>query len=67
MRLQKCIGPIEDGDKLMQKWTCKKNPDLEKTVEVEWFYTMLSQIYEKKGFSSSILLTIIYNIIVTAK
>ena len=21
MRLQKCTGPIEEGDKLMQKWT----------------------------------------------
>ena len=41
MQLQKFIGPIEEGDKLIQKWT-EKNPDLEKTVEVEWFCTMLS-------------------------
>ena len=51
MRLQKIIGPIEEGDKLMQKWT-KENPDLEKTVEVEWFCTMLSPIYKKKDFFS---------------
>ena len=52
MRLQKFIGPIEEGDKLMQKWT-EKNPDLEKNC---WGWMILHnafpQYMRKRDFFS---------------